>query len=109
MPFGTAIRDAAQQATAGHAPPEPGARNSSKWADEDARMRGAAEAPRLAQLPYGWQVDGVRRAALGREKLSAASAAMAINTLRAYGMDPRHAIPGHSMTPFQPAGVRRDR
>lgn len=85
-PFDTAVRTAAAHATAGHAPPEPGAGDRSKWDDEDARKQGAAEAPRLARLPYGWRVDCVRRAVLGRGELSAGSAAMAINTLPGYGI-----------------------
>jgi hypothetical protein len=99
------IRNAAAQATAGHAPPEPGARDSTKWEDEDARARGAAEAPRLARLPYGWQVEGVRRAVLGRGDFSAGSASMAINTLRGYGIDLRVPASGDSMAGPGPAGV----
>ncbi|MGW2689784.1 M15 family metallopeptidase [Streptomyces sp. NPDC001414] len=86
VPLDTAIRDASAQAAAGHAPPEPGSRDRSRRDDEKARKRGAEEATRLARLSYGWRVDGIRRAVLGRGKLSAGSAVMAINTLTGYGI-----------------------
>jgi hypothetical protein len=89
VPLDTAGRSAAAQASAGQTPPEPGAGESSKWNDMDARERGAVEATRLARLPHGWTVDGVRRAVLGRGELSAGFAAMAINLLRGYGIDVR--------------------
>ncbi|MEU6353602.1 hypothetical protein ABZ896_30470 [Streptomyces sp. NPDC047072] len=89
--LGTAIRDASAHAAAGEVPPAPGTRDRSRW--EDARERGAAEAPRLARLPYGWRVDGIRRAVLGRGALSASYAVMAINTLRGYGISLQNSGP----------------
>ncbi|MFK0154331.1 hypothetical protein ACIQVK_19930 [Streptomyces sp. NPDC090493] len=93
VPLDTAIRDASSHAAAGHAPPAPGTLDRSRWDDEKARELGAAEAPRLARLPYRWGVDGIRRAVLGRGALSAGSAVMAINTLRGYGISLQHSGP----------------
>ncbi|MFI9078784.1 hypothetical protein ACIGW8_20295 [Streptomyces sioyaensis] len=90
-PFGKSVQAAAAQAAAGQAPGEPGTRGRSYWDELDDQKVGAEEAVRMARLPYGWQVDLVRRAALGLENLCTSSAAMAINRLSSYGIHiPRH-------------------
>ncbi len=86
-PLDEAVRYAVQQAEAGLAPP-PAARDwAAEWDREEDRARGDLVGERLARLPYGWQVDAVRRMALGTDALAAVSdAALTINIIRAYGV-----------------------
>ncbi|MFF1712212.1 hypothetical protein [Streptomyces sp. NPDC058268] len=86
-PLDEAVQAAIAQAEAGCVPPPPGPRWRTDWDDVDDRHHGAARAEGLTRLPYGWQVDAVRRIADGTDALSAgAEAGLAINMLRSYGV-----------------------
>ncbi|MEU0220591.1 hypothetical protein ABZ281_38545 [Streptomyces sp. NPDC006265] len=90
VPLDEAVGWALHHASAGLAPPPP----VDDWKAESDRKEderlGAITSERLAKLPYGWQVDAVRRIALGADALgTVAGVALSINVIRIYGVTVR--------------------
>ncbi|MGW7312245.1 hypothetical protein [Streptomyces sp. NPDC054865] len=86
----SAIAHAEQLAARGEGPPRLDADwpswSRERFAFEDLRKRGTESRKRLGRLPYGWQVDAVRRIRGGVEAVSAASVGCDMNVLRIHGL-----------------------
>ncbi|MGW4735200.1 hypothetical protein ACWEQC_39685 [Streptomyces shenzhenensis] len=100
IPFPKAIRTAAEHTAAGHEPPRPGLHGWSTWNAIADQQHGTAEVGRLARLPYGWQVDLVRRVCRG-DPFSVGDADQSISMLRSYGIDVRGTEPAEASAASQ--------
>ncbi len=88
MPLDEAVERATRHVSQGLPVPPAGDDWKAKADREGDERSGAVVSERLARLPYGWQIDGVRRIALGADALDTVSAAvMCINVIRVYGID----------------------
>jgi hypothetical protein len=87
MPFDEAVDWISRDATKALAPSSAGL----DWKAESDRRHdeehGAVVSERLSRLPLGWQIDVVRRVALGADALGAVTnAALSINVIRTFGI-----------------------
>jgi len=107
MPLAEAVAWAARHSSEGLAPPPAEDDWKAEWDRKEDERRGATTSERLAKLPPGWQVDAVRRIALGGDALSTlAAAALSINVICGYGVDRASSDTGP--TDLHMAAVRAD-
>lgn len=88
MPLDEAVAWADRHSSEGLAPPPPDDDWTAEWDRKEDKRQGATTSERLAKLPTGWQVDAVRRIALGADALGTIGhTAISINVIRLYGVD----------------------
>ncbi|MFC4642350.1 hypothetical protein ACFPEU_09285 [Streptomyces mangrovi] len=88
MPLDEAVAWADRHSSEGLAPPPPEDDWTAEWDRKEDKRQGATTSERLAKLPTGWQVDAVRRIALGADALGTIGhTAISINVIRLYGVD----------------------
>ncbi len=96
-PFNKAVAWAARHSSEGLAPPPPEDDWKAEWDRKEDERQGATTGDRLATLPAGWQVDAVRRIALGEDALgTVAAATLSLNVICGYGVDRASSDPGRT-------------